>query len=281
MAINKEWEEHYVTLDDITLHVMTTGMGRPIILIHGFPDFWYAWNNVVPLLKNEFKLIIPDMRGYNKSDKPGALQEYTMNKLVDDILGLAKHFKLDKFYLVGHDWGGVSAWIFAEKYPNMLKKLMIINAPHPKIFQEKLRTDKAQQKASFYIFRFMKEGGAFLKENDYFWLKKAVFEGTYKKDAFSEKDKVKYLEAWSQPNALMSGVNYYLANTNFNEWTGKISVPTIVLHGMKDTAVLSSVLDDLPEYVPHLKVIRILEASHWVMFDAPEIVATIIRTELT
>ena len=206
------------------------------------------------------------------------VKNYEMDFLINDIKNLAEKLGIDRFYLAGHDWGGVIAWCFAEKYPNLVKKLVILNAPHPKIFQERLKNDKAQQRASYYIFEFLKpHGEKFVIENDYKWLKWALFKGIINQEEFTESDKNEYLKAWTQPGAIVGGVNYYRANTAFDKWTGYIKVPTIVIHGMKDIAVLPSILEDLLKYVQDLKIIRAENASHWVMHDDPNLVVSTIK----
>jgi len=273
MELFDEIEEKLIKTNGIKLHTVIIGEGPPLVLLHGFPDFWYGWKSVISGLKSDYKLIIPDMRGYNLSDKPKGVNNYKIELLIDDIKGLIESLNLGKVYLAGHDWGGAVAWAFAEKYPDMLQKLAILNAPHMKIFQQKLRTDKKQQKASFYIFEFLKpDGEKILFKDDYKWLKFAVFEGMINKKDFTDFDKEQYLKAWGQPGAILGGVNYYRANTSFKDSTGKITVPTLVIHGMKDVAVLPSVLEDLSNYVSDLKVIRAENASHWVMHDAPELI---------
>jgi len=273
MGLFDEIEEKLIKTNGVKLHTVMIGEGPPLILLHGFPDFWYGWKSVIPGLKKRYKLIIPDMRGYNLSDKPKGVSNYKIELLIDDIKGLIESLSLGKVYLAGHDWGGFVAWAFAEKYPDMLHKLAILNAPHMKIFQQKLRTDKKQQKASFYIFEFLKpDGEQFVIKDDFKWLKWAVFSGN-KKD-FTDFDKKQYLNSWTQPGAILGGVNYYRANLNFKDWTGKITVSTLVIHGMKDIAVLSSVLDDLPDYVADLKIIRAESASHWVMHDVPDLIVS-------
>ena len=273
MGLLNEIEEVFIETNGIKLHTIITGSGVPLILLHGFPEFWYCWSKVIPLLKDDFKLIIPDMRGYNLSDKPKGVENYKVEILIEDIKVLSEELKLGKFNLAGHDWGGAVAWIFAEKYPELLKKLIILNAPHHIIFQQKLRTDKEQQKASFYIFEFLKPNGEkFIIENDYEWLKKAVFTKN-----FSVTDKEKYIEAWSQPGAIMGGVNYYRANVNFKEWTGIIDVPTLVLWGMKDLALKPQLLEGLSKYVNDLRIERHEKSSHWITHDAPEFVSNKIR----
>ncbi|MBY9014280.1 MAG: alpha/beta hydrolase [Candidatus Lokiarchaeota archaeon] len=273
MELFDEIEEKLIKTNGIKLHTVMIGEGPPLVLLHGFPDFWYGWKSVITGLKKHYKLIIPDMRGYNLSDKPKGVNKYKIEFLIDDIKGLIESLSLGKVSLAGHDWGGVVAWAFAEKYPELLQKLAILNAPHMKIFQQKLRTDKRQQKASFYIFEFLKPNGEkFLFKDDYKWLKFAVFEGMKNKNNFTDFDKEQYLSAWTQPGAILGGVNYYRANVSFDDWTGKITVPTLVIHGMKDIAVLSSVLDELPDYIDDLKIVRAENSSHWVMHDQPELV---------
>ncbi|NVM19663.1 MAG: alpha/beta hydrolase, partial [Candidatus Lokiarchaeota archaeon] len=194
MKLVDDIEEVFVETNGIKLHTMIIGEGPPLILLHGFPDFWYGWKSVIPGLKNDYKLIIPDMRGYNLSDKPKGVDNYKIEILMDDIKGLIESLGLESVFLAGHDWGGVVAWAFAEKYPKLLRKVAILNAPHSKIFQQKLRNDKNQQKASFYIFEFLKPNGEnFLFENDYKWLKFAVFEGMINKSNFTDFDKEQYL----------------------------------------------------------------------------------------
>ena len=275
MELLNEIEEKLIKTNGIKLHTIMIGEGPPLILLHGFPDFWYGWKSVISGLKSKFKLIIPDMRGYNLSDKPEGVEKYKIEILVEDIKGLIESLSLGKIFLAGHDWGGIVAWAFAEKHPELLYKLAILNAPHMRIFEKNLRTNKKQQKASYYVFEFLKpDGEKFLFKNDYKWLKFAVFEGMKNKNNFTDFDKEQYLSAWTQPGAILGGVNYYRANISFKEWKGKIDVPTLVIHGMKDIAVLPSVLDDLSEYVSDLKVIRAENASHWVMHDVPELIVT-------
>jgi pimeloyl-ACP methyl ester carboxylesterase len=273
MELFNEVEEKFIETNGITLHTMIIGEGPPLILLHGFPDFWYGWKSVIPDLKKDFKLIIPDMRGYNLSDKPKGLRNYKTEVLIEDIKGLIEALSLGKVFLAGHDWGGAVAWAFAEKYPELIYKLAILNAPHMKIFAKQLRTNKEQQKASFYIFEFLKPNGEQLAiKDDFKWLKWAVFSGVKKN--FTDFDKEQYLKAWKQPGAVLSGVNYYKANVSYEDWSGKITVPTLVIHGMEDIAVLPTVLDGLSDYVNDLKVIRVDNSSHWVMHDQPELVVS-------
>ncbi|MFX0032978.1 MAG: alpha/beta fold hydrolase [Candidatus Hodarchaeota archaeon] len=269
----KEVKHEYILTNGVKLHTAMIGSGAPLILLHGFPDFWFGWAPIIPELRKSYRLIIPDLRGYNLSDKPQGKENYLLDILVEDLKGLSEKLNLKKFYLGAQDWGAVIAWAFTEKYPEMVKKLATLNGPHPKIFQYNLRTNKEQQKASFYIFEFLKpQGEKFLLTDNFKALKAAVFGAAKNKDAFDEFTKQKYLEAWSQTDAIVSGVNYYRANVNFDKLTGIINVPTLVIHGMQDQAVLPQNLNGLSEYVKDLKVQRVENASHWVIHDKPEVI---------
>ncbi len=264
-------EEKYIEINGIKLHVMIIGTGEPLMLLHGFPDFWYGWKNVINDLKEDFTLIIPDLRGYNKSDKPLGVENYDIEILVSDVKKLCEFFKFKKINLAGHDWGGIIAWVFAEKHPDLLNNLIILNAPHPKIFLYTIFNDKKQKRASSYVFQFQSEGGEqFLLDNDYQVLQLTIFGMVKNKKAFTSKDKELYLNAWAEPNAIISGVNYYKAFSKGYKGSGLIEVPTLVLWGMKDMYLLPIQLEDLPKYVKNLKIIHIENASHWIMHDDPQ-----------
>lgn len=270
-------EEKFIETNGLKLHTVITGKGEPIVLLHGFPDFWYGWKNIIPGLKDEYKLIIPDMRGYNTSDKPEGEKNYTIDLLVKDIKGLCAALNLEKVTLAGHDWGGMVAWCLAEQYPNLLNKIIILNAPHPKIFLDSLISDKKQQQSSSYIFRFQSEGGDFLKENNFQFLQLAVFAGARNPKAFTKEDKKRYFEAWSQPGAITAGVNYYRAFPTSYKGTGMIDVPTLVIWGMRDIFLRPKLLDRIPEFVKDLRVVRIEDSSHWILHDAPLDVIKLIK----
>ena len=229
-------------------------------------------------LKDNYRLIIPDMRGYNKSDKPEGIENYNTDLLISDIKVLAKELEIKIFNLGGHDWGGLVAWIFAEKYPELVNKLIILNAPHPVIFTEKLSNDSQQQKASNYIFHFQsKDGEKFLIENNYQGLQLAVFSGSRNRKAFDKEDRKRYISAWSQPGAITAGVNYYRAFRPPYKGDGIIKVPTLVIWGMKDIFLLPKLLDNLDDFVSDLKIIRSEKSSHWILQDDPDLVIKSIK----
>ena len=238
-------EEKYIEgYGGVRLHTMITGAGEPLILLHGFPDFWYGWKNVILGLKDEFKLVVPDTRGINLSSKPEGVENYSLDYLVDDIKILSEKLNLGVFNLVGHDWGGAIAWAFAYKYPELLKKLVIIDSAHPGLFRKQIKEIPKQRRSSGYMRQLLKPGGEqSMFKNDMMILKAAVFGTARKKGAFTEEDQQLYIESWSQPNSLLCAVNYYRANRRIDDSVGFIEVPTLVIHGMKDNFVRPLVLE--------------------------------------
>lgn len=264
LSWQEEIEEKYIKTNGITLHTVVIGSGKPLVLLHGFPDFWFGWKKLIPLIKDRYQLIIPDMRGYNLSDKPEGVENYRVELLIEDISGLIDHFGFKSVYLAGHDWGGVLSWFVAEKYPNKIKKLAIINGPHLKIFQSKLKNDEAQKKASSYIFRFLQpDSEKIILANNF-----QVLRGGLKED------EDKYMAAWSQPGSITCGINYYRANMEYEDWSGIIKVPTLVIHGMKDGAILPVVLDGLDKYVKNLKIVHAENVGHSAQKEDPKMVAS-------
>ena len=273
MELLQEVEERYVETNGIKLHTVIIGSGKPLILLHGFPDFWYGWKNVIMGLKDHYKLIVPDMRGYNLSDKPEGVENYDLNILVDDIKGLSEELQLGKFYLAGHDWGGIVAWSFAEKYPDLLEKLIIINAPHIALIQKSVETNETQKKASGYVTMLRQPGTEnIMIARDCKLLKATVFISEA-----SKFDEEMYVKAWTQPGAILGGLNYYKANWGVSDWTGIVDVSTLVIWGMNDPYLRPLLLDDMPNYVKDLKIVRVDAPSHWVMSDVPEIVNSNIK----
>jgi pimeloyl-ACP methyl ester carboxylesterase len=271
-------EEKYIETNGIKLHTMIIGEGEPIVMLHGFPDFWYGWKHIILGLKEEFKLIVPDTRGINLSDKPEGDKNYDIEVLADDIKGFSESLNLGKFTLAGHDWGGIIAWEFAEKYPNSLKRLIILNAPHPKILEKKYLKNKSQKKAAGYVTNLIKPGAdKDMMADDFKKLKGPIFK------VIDDIDKDKYREAWSRPGALAAGLRYYRANVRRQmsrrkkQTTGIIKAPTLVIHGMKDTFVLPVMLEGLEEYVKDLKIVRSEKGSHFVINDDPHTVISSIR----
>jgi pimeloyl-ACP methyl ester carboxylesterase len=280
----------FADVNGIKLHYVESGKGRLILFLHGFPEFWYAWKDQLGKFGKDMRAVAVDMRGYNLSDKPENVEEYAIPKLVEDVRGLID--KLDKgkkAVLVGHDWGGVVAWVFAAIHPDYLDKLVIINAPHPGVFSRELASNPDQQRASGYMNMFRSaQAETLLSANNYGALVNAVITGA-KPGSFSDEDRKEYLKAWAQPRAITGGLNYYRAAQIGPPVSGAkpdvqpklpaldIKVPTLVIWGEKDTALLTGNLNGLEKFVSNLTVKRIPNGSHWVVHEEPEMINRVIR----
>jgi pimeloyl-ACP methyl ester carboxylesterase len=280
-------KDEFVQVSGLRMHCVTAGKGPLILFLHGFPEFWYEWKNQLAEFGKDHLAVAPDMRGYNLSDKPDSEEQYRMSYLVDDVLSLADHFSHGKkFVLVAHDWGGAVAWAFAIAHPERLDKLVIVNAPHPGVFGRLLASDPKQQQASQYMLMFRSpQAEQTLSANNYTPLVSAVLGAGLQNGAFTDEDKQAYIKAWSQPGALTGGLNYYRANAvgppppgqatepassgNFGADPARLTVkvPTLVIWGEKDTALLTGNLDGLDQFVPQLTIKRIPEGTHWVIHE--------------
>lgn len=276
----------FIGTNGIEIHCAIQGEGPAMIFLHGFPEFWYCWRRQIPALAKRFRVVAPDMRGYNLSDKPKGVDQYRMSVLVEDIRGLIASLGEEKVFLVGHDWGGAVAWAFAEKYTHLLNRLIILNAPHPLIFARELKGNPLQQKASEYMLLLRSSRAEeVLSRDNYAWLQEAVFNGCKNPSAYKAEDRVAYMAAWSRPGALTGSLNYYRATAfpraSSEAGMGKaktenseviIEVPTLVIWGEEDVALTLSLLDGLDGYVRNLKIIRIAGATHWVQNEVPDLV---------
>lgn len=269
----------YAQIGGVKLHYATAGAGEKLVVfLHGFPEFWYSWRHQINALSDEYTVVAPDMRGYNLSDKPPRVEDYDMNKSIDDVIGLIRHLGFEKAALVGHDWGASVAWATAQKHPEAIWKLCAMQVPPISVWK-KNQTVK-QFLASWYMFLFqiprLPEG--LMSRNDYALLANALKNGTVEKNVFTDKDIAEYKKAWSEPNALASGVNYYRANILKRLFGGKsadtkIKVPTLFIYGEKDAAILPETVKGVGEIVdaPYSEI-RIPDAAHWVQQEAAEIV---------
>ncbi len=278
-----------VDADGLRLHCAVAGdAGRPLMLfLHGFPEFWAAWRTPMAYFAARGWLCVaPDLRGYNLSDKPEGVDAYKAKHLVSDVLAVAAHYSKSKFVLVAHDWGGAMAWAVAigesQRPQSRISRLVMINAPHPYLFWRELSNNPAQQKASEYmnVFRLPKAERV-LSENSYARLLAAF---THLDQAW----RAELVAAWSQPGALTGGLNYYRASPlypptvddpgakklQFKPEDFMVRVPTLVLWGERDTALLTGCLDGLAQCVRDLKVVRSPDASHWIVHEKPDLVCS-------
>ena len=287
-----EQVHRYANVNGQTLHYVTTGEGKLMLFVHGFPEFWYEWHRQLEEFGKDHQAVALDMRGYNLSSKPTDVAAYRAKHLIEDLRALIEHLGHKKCILVAHDWGGAAAWTFAANYPDYVEKLVIINAPHTVTFAHDLTHNPAQQAASQYMLLFrMDKAERVMTENNYArlvgMLKSAGSSGAW----LTEELKARYIEAWSQPGAVTGGLNYYRASPLYppsekdpgasaieiDPERVMVRVPTLVIWGDADTALLSSLLDGLEQYVPDLTIKRIVDGSHWVIHEQPELVNQTIR----
>ena len=286
-----------VHANGLNFHCVVAGEGKLVLFLHGFPEFWYEWRNLLPIFAaSGFRAVAPDLRGYNLSDKPDDVAAYKMSHLVADVAGLIDHYSSDgRALVVGHDWGGVIAWGLSISRPEKVEKLVIINAPHPGTMRRELAISADQQHASRYIHYFRRpDAEAGLMENNCFRLGRMIFETAAHPDVFPPEVQAEYVKAWSQEGAVQGGLNYYSASQIFPDISTeelreraaafsenlKVTVPTLVIWGEKDLALTTGNLNGLESYVADLKVIRIPDGSHWVIHEQPELIASHIRTFL-
>jgi pimeloyl-ACP methyl ester carboxylesterase len=281
----------YAAVNGIRLHYVLNGSGKLILFVHGFPEFWYAWKDQLAEFGRDHCAVALDMRGYNLSDKPEAVDQYAIKHLVEDLRGLARSLGHERFIVVAHDWGGAVAWTLAINHPESVEKLIIVNAPHPAVFARELTVSPAQQRASRYMLAFRsRTTEAALSANNYAALVGIVMGEGLKRGFFSEADRDAYIAAWSQPGALTGGLNYYRAS-RVGPPTGEerartfepgaksmqVRVPTLVIWGEKDVALTLGNLEGLDAYVPDLTIKRIPDGTHWVVHEKPELVNGYIR----
>ena len=274
----------------ITLNVALAGdpAAPPVILLHGFPESHRTWRGIVPLLEDRFRLVMPDQRGFAGSDKPQAVDAYRIDHIVADLFALADACRIDRFALVGHDWGGAAAWAAAIRGDPRLERLAIINSPHPVIFQKSLIEDSGQRAASQYMNAFRTPGfEQSIEAMGYATFFDKTFSNHVNLALIPEDEKRRYIAEWSQPGALTAMLNWYRASSivvpppgasvPVPDWVlaafPKVRIPTLVVWGMRDPALLPLQLDGLDRLVDDLTIVRLPDAGHFAPWEAPEAVA--------
>ena len=262
----------YAQSGDVKIHYVTKGDGPLLVMIHGIPDYWYTWRKQIPTLAKRFKVVAIDQRGYNKSDQPEGVENYKIEKLVGDVRAVIKHFDRDKAIIVGHDWGGMVAWSFAMAHPEMTERLVVLNLPHPNGLRRELANNPKQQANSAYARNFQKPDAAktITAEGLTFWVK--------------DKEARKEYAAAFRRSSFEGMLNYYKANyprepyTEPTEVLPKVKCSVLVMHGLKDSALLASGLNDNWEWVEKdLTIVTVPNADHFIQQDAADKVTTTIN----
>lgn len=273
------YDHEMIKTNGVTLHVVLAGPrdGAPVILLHGFPEFWHGWRHQIDFLAERgYRVIVPDQRGYNTSEKPPQIEAYRIGELARDVTGLMDALGYAQTYLVGHDWGAAVAWWVATKYPERLKKLAILNVPHPILTAQAYREGNLRQLLkSWYIFFFQLPWlpETLLAANGARGLEQAL-RGSSRPDTFSEGDYAEYRKAWAQPGAITAMLNWYRAaryipagRSSGERAPLRISVPTLILWGEQDVALEKSLAEKSAAICENGKLVFFPNATHWVQHD--------------
>ncbi|MDJ0693904.1 alpha/beta hydrolase [Mastigocoleus sp. MO_188.B34] len=275
------WKHEYITTNNIKLHYVTQGNGPLMLMLHGFPEYWYSWRHQIPEFARDYQVVAIDLRGYNDSDKPKEKSAYVMNEFIQDVKGVIQGLGYEKCVLVAHDWGGIIAWNFVDIYPETVEKLIILNLPHPLKLIRSFRTWKQLQK-SWYIFffqiPFLPE--LLLQYANYNWIEQMFAGIALGKSIFTLKDLKAYKQAVAKPGALRAMLNYYrnffipqLINKNWDI----VAVPTLMIWGEEDKFLGKELTYGTEAYVRDFKIKYIPNCSHWVQQEQPTLVNQYMR----
>jgi epoxide hydrolase 4 len=260
---------------DVRLHAVAAGPpeGPVVVLLHGFPEFWYGWHRQIePLAEAGFRAIVPDQRGYNLSSKPSGVGAYALPELVSDVIAIADQLGQDKIFLAGHDWGAAVAWSTALLRPQRIARLVVLNVPHPSVMRKYLSTRPRQFLRSWYMFFFQLP-----------WLPEAFFSAfnvrigarallrSSRPGTFSAEDLAQYQAAWSQPGAITAMINWYRAlfraRVKFPDKT--VRVPTRILWGERDAFLLAEMAHESLRYCTSAELFTFANATHWLQHEEP------------
>lgn len=276
--MNESWRHGFVETNGIRMHYVTQGEGPLLLLLHGFPEYWYSWRYQIPVLAEFFRVAAPDLRGYNETAKPKEIESYHLSELMADITGFIHALGEKRAVLVGHDWGGVLAWSLAMEYPEAVTRLIVLNAPHPAIFQRHLLKNPKQTARSWYMFLFQLPAvpEKLLSFRNHAFIRRQ-WASRLEKEAIE-----RYIGAIAKPRALTSGINYYRANASKKFLLGAlgrqkdlfppVTAPTLLIWGEDDPYLCRELTEGVQAaYVqaPY-ELCLIPHCGHWVQQEKPE-----------
>jgi len=277
MPPDTELRERVISVGDVRLHAVEAGPqdGPLAVLLHGFPEFWYAWRKQIgPLAAAGYRVLAPDQRGYNLSDKPRGVAAYGLDRLADDVLGLLDEAGRERAILVGHDWGGLVAWWTAIRQPERCSHLAVLNMPHPRVMERFLLRDRAQRRRSSYIFQFQLP---WLPERRLaagnFARAAAALARTSRPGTFSDEDLARYRAAWSQPGAMHAMIQWYRAAFRARPrrpTTTRVRPPALLVWGARDRFLGREMAAPSLARCERGRLVVVDEATHWVQHEEPE-----------
>lgn len=278
MIENMNLKFEYIKTNGIQLHTALAGPadGKPVFLLHGFPEAWFGWEKQIqPLVDAGFRVIIPDQRGYNLSSKPDGADSYQTTKLVEDILGLADKLGYESFFLAGHDWGAMIAWRIALSASERVNRLVIANVPHPAVFGSYLRSHPAQMLKSWYtiFFQIPKIPEWFTRLGNWKFLTRAM------PKYWSEDQYNRYREAWAQPGAITAMINWYRAmgsKSRSSRASEDVKPPTLIIWGKQDPHLSWQMADLSLAYCLNGRLVYFEDATHWVQHDKADDVSQLL-----
>jgi pimeloyl-ACP methyl ester carboxylesterase len=273
--LGSEVREGYADIGDVRLHYVEAGEGPLVVLLHGFPEFWYGWRlQIKPLAEAGFRVVAPDMRGYNLSSRPKSVKAYETDRLTADIHGLIQECGVKSAQLVGHDWGGSVAWATAMNYPEVVDRLAILNAAHPRKLSQGLHHPSQLRKSWYFFFFNLPDLPESVVRADHWHFFRHFLHDA--RPAYTPEEIERYIEAWSQPGAAKGMINYYRSSVRTSPKKAEaalrpISAPTLVIWGEGDHYLGPELAEPEHDDVPNLdRVERLPDASHWVHHDEAE-----------
>ncbi len=268
--IEDKVEHHFANNDGVRIHYATMGSGPLVVMIHGFPDYWYSWRSQMEALADDYTVAALDTRGYNLSDQPAGVENYELSILVEDVAAVVRDQGEDSAIIIGHDWGGGIAWSFAAMKPEMTERLVIMNLPHPRNLVRELARFEQQHTNSVYARNFQQPNS---HENlSVEGLATALSRG-------DEELHAKYSEAFGR-SSFDSMMNYYRANYPRDPYTSgafleldEIQAPVLQFHGLNDTALLAEGVNNTWDHVAQdWTLVTLPNVSHWPHHDRPELI---------
>lgn len=280
MVLDSKWQHFFVETNNIRLHCVAQGEGELVLLLHGFPEFWYAWRYQIPALARHFRVVVPDLRGYNDSDKPES--GYDLDTLGADIRGLIERLGYARAHIVGHDWGGAIAWHLAERFPQYLDRLAVLSAPHPHRFMQEMLSNMDQVRRSWFMLAFQVPGvPEWLIQLNLKEFVQGVLQGqAVRKGAFSAEETEIYQAALEKPKVLASAISYYRQLLQPQAWLSNwfhkplpVTVPTLVLWGEDDSFLSHRLTEGLDKFITApFKLKLIPNCGHWIQQEVPQTV---------